>query len=630
MILNKKALGRMFSILLSVAVTITMLPQISMTAHAAQGDPAMNLGAGILKTKVNTGEAQTVHMADKTWRVMGYGGEGVASSAGTLALISSGNLDINVKFSPAMDAPDANQYSKSILKTKIDAVASTFTEEEKTGIAARALVSGSYDGLNTDCVAGDPVENALLWPLSTKEASAMSNSLRMVDHLHQQDWVSYWWLRSPGNQSSGNQYLFVNAVKGDGGVQRIGFPVTNEYGVRPAFNYNLESIVLTTAATGGKTSGTVGADALNQVGTNTEGDWKLTVNDDTHENFAVSEVTDTDSGVTVTYSDAVTGANEYISAVITDKPITAEGAKITYYGRIKNCADTADASGSVTINTEGKLGDADYLYVFNEQCNDDKKTDFASQLKEVKIPETVALGIIEWQNDDEADRPGEIELSLFADEDEIASKTVKKGQYGLWSFVFDELPVFDSQGNKITYSISVEDVVSTDGRIYETTVDTIEEYAFIITNKLPDKPVLTITAKDQTFAYNGKMQGPGDVVYEDPAEIAEMVTVSGLVDGNTLSGIQIDGQGKEEGEYELTPSGARIGGESASIKYDVKYVSGKLKITHACRETKRVEPTCTQPGTEAYWTCEACKKMFSDKDGTKEIAKPVTAGTKAR
>ena len=349
MIWNKRKLRKMCSVLLAVAVTITMLPQISVTALAAQGDPAMNLGAGILKTGVNTAEAQTVHMADNTWRVMGYGGDGVASSANTLALVSSGNLKTKIQFKSDYEASDANHYSKSNLKTEIDAVADTFSQGEKAGIAARTLASGTFRYSEpADFVAGDPVENAVLWPLSTKEASAMSNSLRMVDHLHQMDPINTWWLRSPGNQIS-----WAAFVIGSGEVNRLGTRVSNEYGVRPAFNYNLESVILTTAAKGGKASGAPGADALTQLGTNAEGDWKLTVADDAHKNFAVTNVSETDNGAKVTYTGARAGANEYISAIVTDKKITAEGAKIKYYGRIKNSANAEDATGTLTINTEG-------------------------------------------------------------------------------------------------------------------------------------------------------------------------------------------------------------------------------------------------------------------------------------
>ena len=45
----------------------------------------------------------------------------------------------------------------------------------------------------------------------------------------------------------------------------------------------------------------------------------------------------------------------------------------------------------------------------------------------------------------------------------------------------------------------------------------------------------------------------------------------------------------------------------------------KLEHTHNLKKTARVEPTCTDEGSEEYWTCADCKKMFSDENGTTEI-----------
>ena len=87
--------------------------------------------------------------------------------------------------------------------------------------------------------------------------------------------------------------------------------------------------------------------------------------------------------MTVSYSNAKAGANEYISAIITDGPITEDGANIKYYGRVRNCVRVTDCAGTVEINTAGKLDNGDKLYVFNEQYNGDKKTDYASALKDV-------------------------------------------------------------------------------------------------------------------------------------------------------------------------------------------------------------------------------------------------------
>ena len=44
---------------------------------------------------------------------------------------------------------------------------------------------------------------------------------------------------------------------------------------------------------------------------------------------------------------------------------------------------------------------------------------------------------------------------------------------------------------------------------------------------------------------------------------------------------------------------------------------------HTLVKTDRVEPTCIENGTEAYWTCSECGKSFSDENGQNEISEPV-------
>ena len=48
-------------------------------------------------------------------------------------------------------------------------------------------------------------------------------------------------------------------------------------------------------------------------------------------------------------------------------------------------------------------------------------------------------------------------------------------------------------------------------------------------------------------------------------------------------------------------------------------------LGHDLKETAKVEPTCTSTGTEAYWTCQrdGCGKLFSDAEGKTEIEAPV-------
>ena len=43
---------------------------------------------------------------------------------------------------------------------------------------------------------------------------------------------------------------------------------------------------------------------------------------------------------------------------------------------------------------------------------------------------------------------------------------------------------------------------------------------------------------------------------------------------------------------------------------------------HTLTEHAKVEATCTMAGTEAYWDCSVCKKLFIDKAATTEIEAP--------
>jgi len=186
---------KLAAVLLAVAMAVTFVPVLgTQTAYASSGDPAMSLGTEVLGQDVNTSDSQKVWYADKTWRVIGYDGNGAASESGTATLLAAGNLDQS-----AFDESgnDSNVYANSTLKTKIDTIAGSLTEGEHAAVKKRIIAHGTYDGSNTDCVAGDAdIENVLLWPLSTKEANAVNNDLRIVDPEHT-DWAtSCWWLRS--------------------------------------------------------------------------------------------------------------------------------------------------------------------------------------------------------------------------------------------------------------------------------------------------------------------------------------------------------------------------------------------------------------------------------------------------
>ena len=247
---------RILSILLTLCMTLCLTP-ISVFAEevGAGGSAAIQLGTdalSVLSKNVNTATAPTVYFGQNhennpaAWRVIGYDGSGVTSSQGDITLLAAGNMGV-VKFA---DGGAKNKYAPSNLKTAIDALAAKLTTKENAVVKKRTLTSGSYDGENTDCVAGAQVDNAVFWPLSIAEASAVNNDLRIADKEHTKWASSYWWLRSPGTSA-----YVVAVVKGNGSVSCAGHSVGTEIGVRPAFNLNLNSVLFASAAVGGKPDG---------------------------------------------------------------------------------------------------------------------------------------------------------------------------------------------------------------------------------------------------------------------------------------------------------------------------------------------------------------------------------------
>ena len=68
-----------------------------------------------------------------------------------------------------------------------------------------------------------------------------------------------------------------------------------------------------------------------------------------------------------------------------------------------------------------------------------------------------------------------------------------------------------------------------------------------------------------------------------------------------------------------------VSGCTATKTEDVA-ATGVHTFESAASATAKVEPTCTATGTEAYWTCDVCKQLFSDAEGKKLIEgqKPVS------
>ncbi len=360
---------RILSILLTLCMTLCLTP-ISVFAEevGAWGSAAIKLGADALNKTVNTEIAPTVYFGQNhennpaAWRVIGYNGNGVASAQGDITLLAAYNMGWSKFGSSAA-------YADSDLKTAIDALAEKLTSKETDAVQKQTLASGSYNRENTDCVSGTQVNNAVFWPLSTAEASAVNNDLRIADREHQYWASSYWWLRSPGAKNRD-----VASVDGFANIDHDGIDISNIWGVRPAFKLNLNSVLFASVAVGGKPDG-----GLTPIPEYSGNEWKLTLLDSSR-SFAVMEKTAyaaPDDTVTLNYKGATTGINEYISVILADN----NGAQ--YYGRV---AQPTAESGTVEIKIPSDIASGDYtLKVFNEQYNGDYNTDYASNFTDIAL-----------------------------------------------------------------------------------------------------------------------------------------------------------------------------------------------------------------------------------------------------
>lgn len=174
-----------------------------------------------------------------------------------------------------------------------------------------------------------------------------------------------WWLRSPG----------VGNTTSAGLVTIIGFvniySIKSSLAARPAFNLNSNNVLFTSTAVNGKYDNAIDS-SFTPVGTTNSADWKLTLKDSSrYFNASVStKKIRANESLTIDYSGAKIGDNEYVSAMIVD-----ENDDVLYYGRIAHNSE----SGIATVTIPSEMATGNYkLKVYSEQCNGDYKTDYAS------------------------------------------------------------------------------------------------------------------------------------------------------------------------------------------------------------------------------------------------------------
>lgn len=381
-------MGRLLVAALAIVFAVGFAPQMSAPAYASNNDPALVLGSDVLQQNVNTDDAQLLWYglnkeldAPQCWHVISCNGEGnkVVAEEGVITLLHQA-VNEEYRYSNGPDL-GTNEYAPSALKAYLDGWLTSenprISAAEKSAIAPRTLEGGGKnygdEDYDSNKIRGDSVENAYFWPLTCAVANEVPQSLR-TGYLQEGDW----WLCSPGSRDG-----VCSKVTGEGYVEPDAefTSIINAAFVRPGCNLRMDSVIFTSAAEFGKMSSKTGPNALHRVGANLNEEWKLTVKDPARSGFTASIQSRTATGGTIEYSGASTGNHEFLSAVIVNK-----SGDVTYYGRLKQLGD-GDAAGTADINVDKVYNYGDTLYVFNEQCNGDKVTDYSSELVPVQIKE---------------------------------------------------------------------------------------------------------------------------------------------------------------------------------------------------------------------------------------------------
>ena len=369
---------RIFSTLLALCMLLCLMPTGVFAAGADTGK-AIQLVDGRTAANISGGQNDNIYFGtwDEEpikWRVLddktNTGGSGLFLLSD--ALLGTG-WEGDVYFDNSGNI--RNAWQSSTAKTWCNNFyGSSFSNGEQGAVLATTKSDEAFTK-GTGGISFDASENILngdkVFFLSAEEAENSAygftdDNARIANYGNS---PGVWWLRSP--------YTFPNYA-GYAGVVFGGpvYPcvVSSNRAARPAFNLNLNSVLFTSAAVGGKPDG-----GLAPISEYTGNEWKLTLKD-SNRNFAVTETTvsgDPGDTVTLHYTGATAGINEYISVILADN----SGAQ--YYGRV---AQPTAENGTVEIKIPSDIAPGDYtLKVFNEQYNGDYNTDYASNFTDIAL-----------------------------------------------------------------------------------------------------------------------------------------------------------------------------------------------------------------------------------------------------
>ena len=261
--------------------------------------------------------------------------------------------------------PKGNNYNNSAIRNwLVNTFVTSFNTTERAALRPQKVTDGSGAAAN-DAVYDPSGDKAFL--ISNAEAGS---SVYFPGGNPDRGASNSWWLRSPGSENEYFSQYIGDSIYGNGYIFGGGTYVDNQNSARPAIKLNLASVTCISAAVDGIPSGT--GSTLAEV-TKLSGDMKLTVQS-SGQTLSIGDVTADSSAlgstVTVNYSEATTGANNYLCAELTSGGATHRG--------VLKALTPGNESGTAALVLP-VAPKADYkLRLWNEQYNAAYKTNYSS------------------------------------------------------------------------------------------------------------------------------------------------------------------------------------------------------------------------------------------------------------
>ncbi len=292
--------------------------------------------------------------------------------------------------------PNSNDWATSDIKRYLNSEASSadtydystigflttsFSTTEQNAIAESSKTSAitGKDGDGASYIGWTSLSGEKIFFLDAKEATNTSYGYYDTNYgatgRIKTGGNALWWLRSPSTDKGLSDA--AGYVSADGEII-LGIVGDYYFGVSPAFNINLSSVLFSSVISG--TAGETGAE------------YKLTLLDDNLTIAGNGAVTRNADTVSIPYT--ISGANStnatQVSILILDREYsdaTKDEAMVKYYGAL----DTSAGNGTGTFTLPAELSDKMcegefYAYIVAEDINGEKETDYASAPVSITIP----------------------------------------------------------------------------------------------------------------------------------------------------------------------------------------------------------------------------------------------------